>query len=140
MCVKCRRCRAPALIDVRRHNAAFCADCFTHHCREQVRRAIDDFDMVQPGERILVAVSGGKDSLGLWHLPSEKGLSLRRTAQDMVRGRQERVRVEMLDPVQMGRRFKVAGTGPARQLKDDLWLARQRVTEQIRTRLAARSS
>jgi tRNA-5-methyluridine54 2-sulfurtransferase len=33
-----------------------------------VRRAIDEFDMVQPGERVLVAVSGGKDSLGLWHL------------------------------------------------------------------------
>lgn len=24
--------------------------------------------MIQPGERVLVAVSGGKDSLGLWHL------------------------------------------------------------------------
>ena len=66
--MKCRRCRAPAVIDVRRHNAAFCRDCFVHHCREQVRRAIDDFDMIQPGERVLVAVSGGKDSLGLWHL------------------------------------------------------------------------
>ena len=40
--MKCRRCREPAVIDVRRHNAAFCADCFLHHCREQVRRAIDD--------------------------------------------------------------------------------------------------
>jgi uncharacterized protein (TIGR00269 family) len=66
--VKCRRCRAAAVIDVRRHNAAFCADCFVHHCREQVRRAIDDFSMIEPGERVLVAVSGGKDSLGLWHL------------------------------------------------------------------------
>jgi uncharacterized protein (TIGR00269 family) len=66
--VKCRRCKAPAVIDVRRHNAAFCRDCFLRHCREQVRRAIDDFDMVQHGERVLVAVSGGKDSLGLWHL------------------------------------------------------------------------
>ncbi len=66
--MKCRRCKAPAVIDVRRHNAAFCRACFLHHCREQVRRAIDDFEMVRPGERVLVAVSGGKDSLGLWHL------------------------------------------------------------------------
>jgi tRNA-5-methyluridine54 2-sulfurtransferase len=66
--MKCRRCREPAVIDVRRHNAAFCRDCFLHHCREQVRRAIADFDMFEPGQRVLVAVSGGKDSLGLWHL------------------------------------------------------------------------
>src|ERR687896_2370252 len=66
--MKCRRCKAPALIDVRRHNAAFCADCFVHHCREQVRRAIDGFDMMRPGERVLMAVSGGKDSLGAWEL------------------------------------------------------------------------
>lgn len=78
-------------------------------------------------------------SLGMWHLPAEKGLSFRRTAQDMVRGRQDQVRVELLDPVRMGRRFKVAGTGSGRQLKDDLWLARQRVTDQIRTRLTASS-
>ena len=56
------------MIDIRRHNAAFCQECFQHHCREQVRRTISDFDMIQPGERVLVAVSGGKDSLGLWHL------------------------------------------------------------------------
>ena len=66
--MKCRRCKAPALIDVRRHNAAFCADCFVRHCQEQVRRAIDGFDMVHPGERVLMAVSGGKDSLGAWDL------------------------------------------------------------------------
>ena len=71
--MKCRRCREPAVIDIRRHNAAFCGDCFLHHCREQVRRTIDDFDMIEPGERVLVAVSGGKDSLGLWHLLRELG-------------------------------------------------------------------
>jgi uncharacterized protein (TIGR00269 family) len=71
--VKCRRCKAPALIDVRRHNAAFCADCFVHHCQEQVRRAIDAFDMIRPGERVLVAVSGGKDSLGAWDLLIDLG-------------------------------------------------------------------
>jgi tRNA(Ile)-lysidine synthase TilS/MesJ len=59
------------VIELRRHNAGFCRDCFVHHCREQVRRAIDDFAMIQEGERVLVAVSGGKDSLGLWHLLRE---------------------------------------------------------------------
>jgi uncharacterized protein (TIGR00269 family) len=69
--MKCRRCREPAVIDLRRHNAGFCRDCFLRHCREQVRRAIDDFDMIHAGERVLVAVSGGKDSLGLWQLLRE---------------------------------------------------------------------
>jgi uncharacterized protein (TIGR00269 family) len=72
--MKCRRCREPAVIELRRHNAGFCRDCFLRHCREQVRRTIDEFDMVRPGERVLVAVSGGKDSLGLWHLLAELGI------------------------------------------------------------------
>src|SRR5205823_8833748 len=66
--VKCRRCKAPAVIDVRRHNAGFCRDCFLHHCREQVRKTIDDFDMIGRGDRVLIAVSGGKDSLALWDI------------------------------------------------------------------------
>jgi tRNA-5-methyluridine54 2-sulfurtransferase len=71
--VKCRRCREPAVIDVRRHNAGFCRDCFLHHCREQVRKAIDEYTMLEPGERVLVAVSGGKDSLAAWDLLRELG-------------------------------------------------------------------
>jgi uncharacterized protein (TIGR00269 family) len=63
------------VIDIRRHNAAFCRTCFLHHCREQVRRAIDDFEMIRPDERVLVAVSGGKDSLGLWHLLRSLGFA-----------------------------------------------------------------
>lgn len=66
--MKCRRCRAPAVIDLPRHNAAFCADCFRHHCREQVRRAVTEHAMLQPPDRVLVAVSGGKDSLACWDL------------------------------------------------------------------------
>ncbi|HEV8627633.1 MAG TPA: tRNA(Ile)-lysidine synthetase [Acidimicrobiia bacterium] len=71
--MKCRRCKGPAVIDVRRHNAAFCADCFVHHCQEQVRRAIDAFDMIRSGDRVLMAVSGGKDSLGAWELLVDLG-------------------------------------------------------------------
>jgi uncharacterized protein (TIGR00269 family) len=71
--MKCRVCRGPAVIDIRRHNAGFCADHFLKHCRDQVARAIDEFDMIQPGERVLVAVSGGKDSLALWDLLLDLG-------------------------------------------------------------------
>ncbi len=71
--MKCRRCRQPAVIDVRRHNAGFCASCFVHHCQEQVRRSIDGFGMLQAGERVLVAVSGGKDSLALWDILLDLG-------------------------------------------------------------------
>ncbi|HVF73554.1 MAG TPA: ATP-binding protein [Acidimicrobiales bacterium] len=71
--MKCRRCKAPAVMDIRRHNASFCATCFLHHCTEQVRRTIDDFKMIAPGERVLVAVSGGKDSLALWDLLLDMG-------------------------------------------------------------------
>ena len=63
---KCRRCGAPAVIELRRHNAAFCQPCFEHYVREQVKRAIKDLRMFGPDDRILVAVSGGKDSLALW--------------------------------------------------------------------------
>jgi len=66
--VKCRTCRGPAVIDVRRHNAAFCRDHFLHHCEEQVRRALSSHRMIASGERVLVAVSGGKDSLALWEI------------------------------------------------------------------------
>jgi uncharacterized protein (TIGR00269 family) len=66
--MKCRRCREPAVIELRRHNAAFCAPCLIHHCQEQVRRAIEEFEMMRPDEKVLVAVSGGKDSLGLWDI------------------------------------------------------------------------
>jgi uncharacterized protein (TIGR00269 family) len=72
--VKCRRCRAPeVVIELRRHNAAFCKDCFLHHTREQVKRTIDEFRMFPPDAKVLVAVSGGKDSLALWDLLLDLG-------------------------------------------------------------------
>ena len=37
-------------------------------CREQVAKAIDEFSMIEPGGRVLVAVSGGKDSLACWDI------------------------------------------------------------------------
>jgi uncharacterized protein (TIGR00269 family) len=66
-------CREPAVIDVRRHNANFCVEHFLRLCRDQVARAVEDFDMIRPGERVLVAVSGGKDSLAVWDILLDLG-------------------------------------------------------------------
>jgi uncharacterized protein (TIGR00269 family) len=71
--VKCRVCREPAIIDIRRHNANFCTEHFLKLCRDQVQKAIDEFAMVTRDERCLVAVSGGKDSLAVWDLLLELG-------------------------------------------------------------------
>jgi tRNA-5-methyluridine54 2-sulfurtransferase len=70
---KCRVCRGPAIIDLPRHNANFCAEHFEQLCRRQVEKAIADHDMLHPDDRILVAVSGGKDSLAVWDLLVELG-------------------------------------------------------------------
>lgn len=66
--MKCRVCRGPAIIDLRRHNANFCAEHFLKYCTDQVAKAIKDHDMIAPDERALVAVSGGKDSLAVWDM------------------------------------------------------------------------
>ena len=71
--MKCVVCRGPAVIDIRRHNANFCPEHFERLCRDQVTKAIDEFSMIRPGERVLVAVSGGKDSLACWDLLLDLG-------------------------------------------------------------------
>ena len=70
---KCRVCRQPAIIDLPRHNANFCAEHLLQLCRRQVEKAIADHDMLAPDDRVLVAVSGGKDSLAVWDLLLELG-------------------------------------------------------------------
>jgi uncharacterized protein (TIGR00269 family) len=71
--MKCTVCKQPAVIDLRRHNANFCTDHFLRLCRDQTAKAIKDFAMLAPGDRVLVAVSGGKDSLALWDILIELG-------------------------------------------------------------------
>lgn len=70
---KCRVFKAPAIIDVPRHNAYFCTEHFEQLCRRQVSRAIEDHQMLTVTDRILVAVSRGKDSLAVWDLLIDLG-------------------------------------------------------------------
>jgi len=71
--VKCRKCGGTAVLELRRHNAAFCATDFQEFFRNQVREAIRKHRMFGKDEPVLVAVSGGKDSLALWDVLIDEG-------------------------------------------------------------------
>ncbi len=71
--LKCKVCKGPTVIQLRQHNAAFCAEHFVTFCRNQVERTIHKFRMFPKDARVLVAVSGGKDSLALWDILHDLG-------------------------------------------------------------------
>jgi tRNA(Ile)-lysidine synthase TilS/MesJ len=71
--MKCTRCRGPAVHRFPQHNARFCDACLEIFFRRQVEKAIEDYAMLVPGQRVLVAVSGGKDSLALWQVLCDLG-------------------------------------------------------------------
>jgi uncharacterized protein (TIGR00269 family) len=71
--VKCRRCATKAVVQLRSHNSAFCRECFIFFFQRSVERAIERERMFTRDERVLVAVSGGKDSLALWDALSALG-------------------------------------------------------------------
>ena len=66
--MNCTKCKTKAVLKLPRHNAAFCKGCFNGFVHEQVARAIKSQKMFGKDDRILVAVSGGKDSLALWDI------------------------------------------------------------------------
>ncbi len=66
--MRCRKCPKRAVLGMPRHNTAFCETCLTEFVRTQVQRAIKAQQMFSPDDHILVAVSGGKDSLTLWEI------------------------------------------------------------------------
>ncbi len=59
--MKCRKCGGTAVLELPRHNAAFCSADFQEFFRKQVAEAIRKHKMFTAEEPVLVAVSGGKD-------------------------------------------------------------------------------
>jgi len=71
--MKCKRCRGKAEIQVRHHNSAYCRNCYIFCFQRQVERAVTKEHMFAREDELLVAVSGGKDSLALWDALGELG-------------------------------------------------------------------
>ena len=64
--MKCRKCSERAVINMRQHKLALCKDHFIEWVCNQTDRFIQKYRMFGKTEKVLLAVSGGKDSLSLW--------------------------------------------------------------------------
>jgi uncharacterized protein (TIGR00269 family) len=73
--MRCRKCGKKAVINMRQHKLALCQAHFLEWVPEQVERAIRRYNMFSHQDRVLVAVSGGKDSLSLWDILNRLGYS-----------------------------------------------------------------
>ncbi len=91
---------------------------------------------IQTGARHTAGVPADAAELALWHLPAEKGLSLRRTARLLARGGRRRFAADLSSPPRAMRRFNVGSARRIRQLRDDAWVALGRLPGG-RTRLPA---
>lgn len=66
--MKCRKCEDKAIINMRQHKLALCKEHFPNWIVAHTERIINIYHMFIPTDRVLVAVSGGKDSLALWDI------------------------------------------------------------------------
>ena len=74
----CRICkskgeRKKAVIYLRHHRLALCKEHFIEWFERQVEKSVKKFKMFTKREKVLVAVSGGKDSLSLWFALNKLG-------------------------------------------------------------------
>lgn len=65
--LKCSFCEEPAITVVRYAKLRLCKKHFTEFVQRRVLKTIDRYGLVDRGWRVLVAVSGGKDSATLLH-------------------------------------------------------------------------
>lgn len=73
---KCTRCRGRAVISLPAHNSRFCRPCFLHYFQTAVQRGLQK---AGPETRapLMVAISGGKDSLAAWSVLDDLGYKTR---------------------------------------------------------------
>ncbi|MFG6375251.1 MAG: adenine nucleotide alpha hydrolase family protein [Desulfovibrio sp.] len=71
--MKCKVCGQTAHVALNSHNTGFCSKCFCDFFSRQVARGIESQKLLAKQEPVLVAISGGKDSLSLMLELSRQG-------------------------------------------------------------------
>jgi uncharacterized protein (TIGR00269 family) len=69
--MKCDRCQNTAAYSRKYSGENLCSECFSNSILRKAAKTISKYNMIQNGELVCVAVSGGKDSLALLHVLSK---------------------------------------------------------------------
>jgi tRNA(Ile)-lysidine synthase TilS/MesJ len=62
---RCTVCGKPAVVEVPYARASFCKEHFLDFIDRKVRKLVKQYNLLEPGDRVVVSVSGGKDSATL---------------------------------------------------------------------------
>lgn len=73
---RCRICKKEAFIRLRYANLPLCKEHFVNRTESVVQDVINKFRMFSREDKLLMAVSGGKDSLALWHIIAKSGYNI----------------------------------------------------------------
>ncbi len=71
--MKCKKCSENAAIRLRHHHMALCKTHYIAWFTQQTEQTIHKYQLFDRNSRILLAVSGGKDSLALWDVLIQLG-------------------------------------------------------------------
>lgn len=74
--MKCLKCNEKAVLEIKRHKAAFCKTHYIEHIQNQVAKTIKKFKLFPPKAKLILAISGGKDSLALWDILLDLGYNV----------------------------------------------------------------
>ncbi len=69
--MNCDKCQNSAVYSRKYSGESLCSDCFSNSILRKAAKTISKYNMIQNGELVCVAVSGGKDSLALLHVLSK---------------------------------------------------------------------